>query len=78
MSTVYLPYDVTSTHKPLYRFKSGSVEQMAHHEQDKLMYLVGRNIFHVVNCSEPDELTWITSTQIESQDLTDIEVERWQ
>merc|ERR1719244_2428219 len=78
VSTVYLPY--TTKPKPMYRPFSaeqldmtfdvgGAVEQLTYDVKNHFIYVTGQGILHVVNASDPTNMTHVTSIELGQLDL---------
>ncbi|XP_050413240.1 uncharacterized protein LOC126827745 isoform X3 [Patella vulgata] len=72
VSTLYVPaYDATDN--AVYGFNQGTVEQIAYDPQNKIVYAVGANIFHVIDVSNPNSMQIVYHKVYANTDLTDIE-----
>ncbi|XP_059168848.1 uncharacterized protein LOC131950653 isoform X2 [Physella acuta] len=73
LSTVYLP-GPNKTENNGFTLDTGTVEQMSYDVDSKLIYVVGTNILHVVNGSNPKSLVQVHEMVVPDSDMTDVEV----
>nr|KAG5713080.1 hypothetical protein BaRGS_021874 [Batillaria attramentaria] len=73
LDTIYLPSQYDANSQPMYALLSGTLEQIAYEPTGKLIYGAGEEVLHVVDASDPSNLTYVKLLPMTDVKMTDIE-----